>query len=138
MDAGSNRDPEQWAAQLPMAVAEFGDGLLLTGYLVPTEADEIRIVVGGVCLSFSSGDVLDLAPVGAAEQVGMSPSAGTARIAIRRGAPLLDARLGMLIHESSRRPFALSTRPLSLMLDLAPRFRELERRFLLSHSLTSA
>src|SRR5262245_14052045 len=118
MDAGSNSDPEQWVAQLPMAEAEFGDGLVLTGCLVPTKADEIRIVVGEFCLSFSPGDVLDVAPVGATEHVGMSPPAGTVRIAIRRRAPLLDVRLAVLIHEPSpRRPFALSTRPLPLILD---------------------
>lgn len=111
---------------------------MLTGCLLPTEADEVRIVVGEFCLSFSRGDVLGVAPVEAAEHAGMKPPAGTARIAVRRGAPLLDARLGMLIHESSQRPFALSSRPLRLTIDPAPRFRELERQFLLSNSLVGA
>lgn len=131
-------DLEQWVAQLPVSEVEFGDNLVLTGCLLPTEADEIRVLVGDFCLSFSCNDVLGVAPVGAAEDIGMKSPAGTARIAVRRGAPLLDARLGVLIHGSSRKPFALSSRPWPLTLDPAPRFRELERQFLLSNSLVGA
>jgi hypothetical protein len=131
---------EQWLAHLPLADEQAGDGFVLTGRLVSVDGDEVRIVVGEPCLSFSPDDILDIAPVEVTEQLGPTPSPGTVRVAIRRGASLLDARPGTLIDglPPPRRPFALATRPTPIILDPVPRFRELERRFLLSQSLIDA
>jgi hypothetical protein len=128
---------EQWLVQLPFAEGEVGDGLVLTGWLLPTESGLTRIVAGELCLLFSTDDVLDVEPVGVTEQFGPTSASGALRVAIRRGAPLLDARPGVLSDgpRPPRRPFALATRLVPMILDPAPRFRELERQFLLDNSL---
>jgi hypothetical protein len=132
-------DMVRWLASLPLAEEQLSNGLVLTGQLLPVQAGALRIVVGEVCLWFSLDDVLDVAQLGPAEELGGRVSAtATARVALRRGAPLLDARPSMLLEERSlRRPFALSVRSPTTVLDPAPRFREREGQFLLKHALIS-
>jgi hypothetical protein len=116
-------DLERWLAVLPGADEEPGDGLVLSGRLAPAPPGRVRLVTRDLSLAFHADDVLDLESSGAAGEV---------RLLLRRGAALVDARPAPLEPDApaGRRPFALATRPRTLTLAPAPRFRALERAFL--------
>jgi hypothetical protein len=102
-----NVDVAQWIAHLPRADEQVGDGLVLTGYVLPAGAGEMRLAVGEVGLAFALADIL-------------------------------DARPAILATGRPRMPFALSVRLTPVVLEPSRRFRDLERRFLLDHSLLDA
>jgi hypothetical protein len=131
-----NVDVAQWIAHLPRADEQVGDGLVLTGYVLPAGAGEMRLAVGEVGLAFALADILDVAP--AQEDFGPASSTPAVRVVVRRGASLLDARPAMLVTGRPRMPFALSVRLTPVVLEPSRRFRDLERRFLLDHSLLDA
>jgi len=131
-----NIDLEKWLSQLPIVEEEIGHGILLNGWLVPGEIDQISIIVGELRLSFFSSDVVETKSVGSTEH--LPPSAGVPiRLVVRRGAPILDICLERPSEGFSqqRRPFALSVRPPTIIRGPSNKFRDLERQFLQSHSL---
>jgi len=129
-------DIESWLGRLPLADEERTDGLVLIGRL-PEIADGVfHLVAAETRLSFSSGDLLALIDAAEDEPGHLLPP-GSVRVAIRRGAALLDARPCSVAGKSApRTPFAFSTRPQILRLGPSPGFREREREFLERHSLT--
>jgi hypothetical protein len=85
--------------------------------------DDTRIVVGLLCLAFSSADVIAVHEL----------EGGRVRLIVRRGAPLLDAIPWECVAgeiPQGRKPFALSSRPLTIRSLPFSRFRELEARYL--------
>ncbi|HKT48555.1 MAG TPA: hypothetical protein VJP87_13605 [Candidatus Acidoferrales bacterium] len=100
-------------ASLPMAVEDRHAGIQLCGWLAPSEAGEMRIVAGDLCLCFREPDVLEIERDVMTES-GLQPeSAIRVRVLIRRGAPLLDLCLSK-VYEGlfpGRKPFALAVRP---------------------------
>jgi hypothetical protein len=131
-----NVDVAQWIAHLPRADEQVVDGLVLTGYVLPAGAGEMRLAVGEVGLAFALADILDVAR--AQEDCGPPAPTPAVRVAVRRGAPLLDARPAILATGRPCMPFALSARLTPVVLEPSRRFRDLERRFLLDHSLLDA
>lgn len=137
--AGDALDVEEWLATLLVAEEESGDGIVLDGWVLTSELtgeiEKVRLVVGGLYLSFAREDVTDIESVVAAGHGSVPPGAFASRVVVRRGAPILDIRLERLCLQQTRRPFALSVRPSTITLGPSNRFRELERQFLRDHSL---
>lgn len=132
-----NTDIKKWLSLLPFAEEQAANGIVLNGCLVSSQARKATILVGGVYLSFHRSDILEIEPADSTEDPVHPPSKVAIRVVIRRGASLLDIGLGQLDDEPShhRRPFALSVRSLAATPAAADRFRNLERQFLLRHSL---
>jgi hypothetical protein len=122
-------DVARWLADLPRADEEITPQLVFEGWLIQGTAPFIRIISGGLCLKFATGDVIGIEVLDTASE----ERARRARVIVRRGAPLLDACPGerMLGHlPAGRRPFALSSRPLFPGTISRTRFRELEEDFI--------
>lgn len=130
---------ETWLSRLPMAEEQVGDGIVLSGRLMPGAAGEFRILAGQLCLSFLRADILEIEPVSVPTADGLlqPPVQPEVRVLLRQGAPIQDVRAAELCDQilPQRRPFALSVRPLTITLGPCTRFRDLEREFLLSQSL---
>jgi hypothetical protein len=127
-------DVVRWLADLPRAEEEVTLDLVFDGWLIQEAAASIRIVTGGLCLTFATADVLSIEVLGAASQA----SAQRARVSVRRGAPLLDARPRECMADhlpDGRRPFALSSRPLCIQTTTRVRFLEKEENFIRSNGL---
>jgi hypothetical protein len=130
-------DVENWLSHLPLADEYPANGAVLNGWLVSSKARQITILVGEVYLSFHRSDILEI-ELADSQEITPDPSGKLAvRAIVRRGARLLDIRLVQLDDNLSqqRRPFALAARPLAPVLPPAGRFRDMERQFLLRHSL---
>lgn len=127
---------QAWLSELPTAAEETGGGIVLEGFLLPSEADKIRIIVGGLCLSFLKTDVLEMESVNQTEDRSGAQFERGIRAVVRHGAAILDIRLRELCGlETPKRPFPLSARPPTITLSTSTRFRNLEQQFLQRHSL---
>ncbi len=106
-------DLEKLLSSLPMAVEDRVTGILLCGWLAPSEPGEFRILVGDLCLCFQESDLLDIERTSLTES-GLRPAFAIGiRVLVRRGAPLLDLCLSK-VYEGlfpGRKPFALAVRP---------------------------
>jgi hypothetical protein len=131
---------EKWLSHLPFAEEHAGDGIVLTGLLVPGDPGGLHVLVGELRLSFLNEDIVEIEPVATSESLFAHEDEGMVRVLVRRGAPVEDVRPSELCNKvlPQRRPFALSVRPLVVTLGPRARFRDLEREFLLSQSLIDA
>ena len=127
-----NLDIEKWLSHIPLAEEVVGEGIVLSGWLVPSKPEELCILIGELYLVFHRIDIVGMELVTSIEDPGELKPAIEVRIVIRRGSPILDIRLGQLreVLSPQQRPFAFSVRPLSITLKPASRFRNLERQFL--------
>lgn len=129
----------KWLLDLPFAEEHAGNGIVLIGRPIASNLDHFHCLVGQLQLSFLLQDILEIEPVSPLELPLSEVNKGVARILVRRGAPIQDIRLSELCDPGlpQRRPFALSVRPLVITLGPRRRFRDLEREFLLTNSLTN-
>lgn len=124
-------------ARLPPAEEELGDGIVLTGRLLPRAPNEVNVLSGGFCFTFFLKDVLAIEPIGIEELEKQFASKEEVRVLVRRHAPILNILPGQLYSGllTRQRPFALSVRSAALTLRIANRFRTMEQEFLSRHSL---
>ena len=119
----------RWLEHLPRAEEEVAQDLVLDGWLIQDLAGSVHIVTGGLCLTFGVADVLSIDTLGAAS----APGAQRARIVVRRGSPLIDVRPQECMASylpASRRPFAMSSRPLFAPAASRARYRDKEADFI--------
>ena len=127
---------EKLLSRLPFAEEHAGNGIVLTGCVVADVGASLHFTVGEFCFSFLPEDIIDIEPPLSSELLPQE-HAGTIRILIRRGARVQDIRPRKFCGQRlpGKRPFALSVRPPVITLGPCTRFRDLERKFLLTHAL---
>ena len=132
-------DVVHWVSRLPLAEESVGEGIVLEGWLGRGEDSRADIFTGRMRLSFRWQDILEIEPA-AMDDGPVEDSLILVRVAVRRGAALLDIRPEELCGRlpPKPKPFALAVRPSHEPLGRADRFRELEREFLRKHGLIDA
>ncbi len=123
--------------RLPDAGEAVDERLALSGFLLRSPRGEVRVVTGGLCLTFAAQDVIEAAerslPDGL-EAGGAIP----VRMSVRRGARLLgvgpaDPYQPSLVR--SRLPFAMRVRDAPPVEVQTPRYQALEASFRRRHGL---
>jgi hypothetical protein len=114
-----------WLEQVP----HVDDSVVrLTGRLDTRLPGEVAVVVGRTRFVFALEDVVRVVPANYPRE---------AMLYLRRGSVLLSAESIDETASSARRPFALCVRHPVTRTEAAPRFREIEQRFLRAHGLAA-
>jgi hypothetical protein len=117
--------------ELPYDKEQVAAGrIYMSGMLARSESGVVRIVTGGYCLVFDSGDIQDAVQVVVEEEVRTPP---TLVLVLRAPARLLSferwTELDQAMSEASR-PFAIATRPHPIVAPPNLQFRSQEEKFL--------
>ena len=112
--------------------------LELDGFVLRAGNGVLRVVVEGLCLDFSTGDIIDITELPEPDE-SSGALAVPVRLTLKRGAQLLDiapAAMYTALVEKDARPFAYAVRDTFPPKRDSPRFDALEAAFRKEHGLT--